>query len=144
MAEETQTEPTKGRGRQALISKPELVELVWAKATFDKSGRATGFPAIMSALLSMKSFKEGKKDEKYVKRYAEGRIRRLMAEGIPMPVFTDIPVEEKPKSLTMLALEKAQAAMAKAGVQPEVIASHADSYLGTDRRKSGGRREGDK
>lgn len=140
----TEVKP-KGGQRPALIDKVDLVSLIWDHATLDKSGRAEGFSEIMGALLVMKSFRERGKDEKYVKRYLEGRMRRMMGEGIPLPVFTDIPVEEKPKSQRMLAIERAQAAMKAAGVSPELIGGNADEYLGLDRRstKAGGRRSGD-
>lgn len=151
MAEETKTEEAagdtkpKGGVRKALIDKVDLVGLIWEKAKFDKDGKAEGFPEIIEALLALKSFREGGKDDKYAKRYLENRMRRMMGkDAIPLPVFTDVPVYEKPKTKSELAIEKARAAMLAAGVSEEVIASNADVYLGTDRRKGSDRRSGDK
>ena len=142
MAEETKTEEAagdtkpKGGVRKALIDKVDLVDLIWDNAKFDDRGRAEGFPAIMAELLALKSFRDGNKSEKYVKRYLENRIRRMMGESIPLPVFTDVPEYEKPKSKRQLAIEKAQARMLAAGVSAEVIAKNSDIHLGIERRKS--------
>ena len=142
MAEETKTEQAagdtkpKGGVRKALIDKVDLVDLIWDNAKFDDRGKAEGFPAIMAELLALKSFRDGNKSEKYVKRYLENRMRRMMGESIPLPVFTDVPEYEKPKSKRQLAIEKAQARMLAAGVSAKVIARNSDIHLGIERRKS--------
>tara|TARA_B100001094_G_scaffold60146_1_gene55646 strand:- start:736 stop:1173 length:438 start_codon:yes stop_codon:yes gene_type:complete len=142
MAEETKTEEAagdtkpKGGVRKALIDKVDLVDLIWDNAKFDDRGKAEGFPAIMAELLALKSFRDGNKSEKYVKRYLENRIRKMMGESIPLPVFTDVPEYEKPKSKRQLAIEKAQARMLAAGVSAKVIARNSDIHLGIERRKS--------
>ena len=137
MTEETKTEDTKPKGgaRKALIDKVDLVDLIWDKAKFDDLGKAEGFPSIMAELLALKSFRDGNKSEKYVKRYLENRIRKMMGESIPLPVFTDVPEYEKPKSKRQLAIEKAQARMLAAGVSAKVIARNSDIHLGIERRK---------
>jgi len=144
MAEETKTEEAagdtkpKGGVRKALIDKVDLVDLIWDNAKFDDRGKAEGFPAIMAELLALESFRNrnDKDPEKYVKRYLENRIRKMMGESIPLPVFTDVPEYEKPKSKRQLAIEKAQARMLAAGVSAKVIARNSDIHLGIERRKS--------
>lgn len=147
MTEETKTEEAgdkpKGGARKALIDKVDLVELIWSHAKFDEVGKATGFTAITADLFALKSFREGKKSKKYVKRYLQSRMETMRGAevSIPLPVFTDIPIDEKPKTKSQLALEKAEEMMKAAGVRPEVIARNSDIHLGTERRKKDRRKK---
>ena len=103
--EATGDDKPKGGARPALIDKVDLVGLIWEKARLDKDGKAEGFPDIMEALLALKSFRDDpRKDDKYAKRYLENRMRKMMGQdAIPLPVFTDVPVFEKPKTKSELA-----------------------------------------
>lgn len=83
--------------RKALITRNELVTLIYAKAKINKqTGFATGFDALHKEVTKVLVGR----DSEFAHKYLRARIKKLQKQGVIVPVFSDeTTLPRKTKSL---------------------------------------------